>query len=81
MRVFGRRDVGTLADTTSRASDLQEHGIEEFVACQILTFPAFFYGMVVRIRLARFGKRNAPFYNIVIAQARCARSPLTHGRR
>ena len=26
--------------------------------------------MVVRIRLARFGKRNAPFYNIVVAQAR-----------
>ena len=26
--------------------------------------------MVVKIRLARFGKRNAPFYNIVVAQAR-----------
>jgi len=26
--------------------------------------------MVVRIRLARFGKRNAPFYNIVVTQAR-----------
>ena len=26
--------------------------------------------MVVRIRLARFGKRNKPFYNIVVAQAR-----------
>ena len=26
--------------------------------------------MVVKIRLARFGKRNAPFYNIVVAHAR-----------
>jgi small subunit ribosomal protein S16 len=26
--------------------------------------------MVVRIRLARFGKRNNPFYNIVVAHAR-----------
>ncbi|KAL9610220.1 MAG: hypothetical protein Q9167_005069 [Letrouitia subvulpina] len=30
--------------------------------------------MVVRIRLARFGKRNKPFYNIVVAQARSARN-------
>ncbi|KAI4162963.1 MAG: hypothetical protein LQ342_003474 [Letrouitia transgressa] len=30
--------------------------------------------MVVRIRLARFGKRNRPFYNIVVAQARSARN-------
>ncbi|EON64548.1 ribosomal protein S16, mitochondrial [Coniosporium apollinis CBS 100218] len=30
--------------------------------------------MVVRIRLARFGKRNAPFYNIVVAHARTARN-------
>ena len=29
-----------------------------------------YYVMVVKIRLARFGKRNAPFYNIVVAQAR-----------
>lgn len=26
--------------------------------------------MVVKIRLARFGKRHAPFYNIVVAHAR-----------
>jgi len=26
--------------------------------------------MVVKIRLARFGKRHAPFYNIVVANAR-----------
>ncbi|KFY16299.1 hypothetical protein V491_05370 [Pseudogymnoascus sp. VKM F-3775] len=30
--------------------------------------------MVVKIRLARFGKRKAPFYNIVVAQARTARN-------
>ncbi|KAI5924475.1 ribosomal protein S16 domain-containing protein [Camillea tinctor] len=30
--------------------------------------------MVVKIRLARFGRRNAPFYNIVIAHARTARN-------
>ncbi|RDA95368.1 hypothetical protein CP533_3545 [Ophiocordyceps camponoti-saundersi (nom. inval.)] len=30
--------------------------------------------MVVRIRLARFGRRNAPFYNIVVAHARTARN-------
>ncbi|KAL8726961.1 MAG: hypothetical protein Q9166_006382 [cf. Caloplaca sp. 2 TL-2023] len=30
--------------------------------------------MVLKIRLARFGKRNAPFYNIVVAQARTARN-------
>ncbi|RYP68640.1 hypothetical protein DL769_005477 [Monosporascus sp. CRB-8-3] len=30
--------------------------------------------MVVKIRLARFGRRNAPFYNIVVAQARSARN-------
>ncbi|MCJ1247599.1 37S ribosomal protein S16, mitochondrial [Trapelia coarctata] len=30
--------------------------------------------MVVKIRLARFGKTNAPFYNIVVANARTARN-------
>ena len=30
--------------------------------------------MVLKIRLARFGKRNKPFYNIVVAQARSARN-------
>jgi small subunit ribosomal protein S16 len=30
--------------------------------------------MVVKIRLARFGRRNSPFYNIVVAQARTARN-------
>ncbi|KAG9237939.1 ribosomal protein S16, mitochondrial [Amylocarpus encephaloides] len=30
--------------------------------------------MVVKIRLARFGRRKAPFYNIVVAQARSARN-------
>lgn len=31
--------------------------------------------MVVKIRLARFGKRNSPFYNIVVAQARYGAHP------
>lgn len=31
--------------------------------------------MVLKIRLARFGKRNAPFYNIVVAQARYVTLP------
>ncbi|KAI0883916.1 ribosomal protein S16, mitochondrial [Annulohypoxylon maeteangense] len=30
--------------------------------------------MVLKIRLARFGRRNAPFYNIVVAHARTARN-------
>ncbi|KAK2593954.1 37S ribosomal protein S16, mitochondrial [Conoideocrella luteorostrata] len=30
--------------------------------------------MVIKIRLARFGRRNSPFYNIVVAQARTARN-------
>ncbi|KAL5611413.1 hypothetical protein BROUX41_000976 [Berkeleyomyces rouxiae] len=30
--------------------------------------------MVVKIRLARFGRRNQPVYNIVVAQARTARN-------
>ncbi|KAF3936004.1 hypothetical protein ABW20_dc0110121 [Dactylellina cionopaga] len=30
--------------------------------------------MVVRLRLARFGTRNRPLYNIVVAQARTARN-------
>jgi len=30
--------------------------------------------MTIKIRLARFGRRNAPLYNIVIAQARSARN-------
>ncbi|KAI9729871.1 MAG: 37S ribosomal protein S16, mitochondrial [Cirrosporium novae-zelandiae] len=30
--------------------------------------------MVVKIRLARFGKRNKAFYNIVVAHARTARN-------
>ncbi|KOS21109.1 Ribosomal protein S16 [Escovopsis weberi] len=30
--------------------------------------------MVIKIRLARFGRRNAPFYNIVVAHARTARN-------
>lgn len=32
--------------------------------------------MVLKIRLARFGKRNAPFYNIVVAQARFVSHPF-----
>lgn len=32
--------------------------------------------MVVKIRLARFGKRNAPFYNIVVAKDRYINPPL-----
>jgi small subunit ribosomal protein S16 len=31
--------------------------------------------MVLKIRLARFGKRHAPFYNIVVAHARYACNP------
>ena len=31
--------------------------------------------MVLKIRLARFGKRHAPFYNIVVAHARYAHDP------
>ncbi|KAK2748033.1 37S ribosomal protein S16, mitochondrial [Onygenales sp. PD_40] len=30
--------------------------------------------MVVKIRLARFGNRRQPFYNIIVAQARSARN-------
>lgn len=30
--------------------------------------------MVVRIRLARFGRKRQPFYNIVVSQARTARN-------
>jgi len=30
--------------------------------------------MVLKIRLARFGRRHAPFYNIVVAHARTARN-------
>ncbi|ATZ52894.1 Bcmrps16 [Botrytis cinerea B05.10] len=32
--------------------------------------------MVVRIRLARFGRKRQPIYNIVVAQARSARNSL-----
>lgn len=32
--------------------------------------------MVLKIRLARFGKRHKPIYNIVVAQARTARNSL-----
>ena len=32
--------------------------------------------MVLRIRLARFGNKHNPFYNIVVAQARCVISHL-----
>ena len=34
--------------------------------------------MTLKMRLARFGKRNSPFYNIVIQHARCARLPSRH---
>lgn len=38
--------------------------------------------MVVKIRLARFGRRNSPFYNIVIAHARYAQlSTAQHTQR
>ncbi|KAH8662445.1 ribosomal protein S16 domain-containing protein [Xylariales sp. PMI_506] len=30
--------------------------------------------MTIKIRLARFGRRNAPLYNIVVAHARTARN-------
>jgi hypothetical protein len=33
--------------------------------------------MVLRIRLARFGKKHAPFYNIVVAHARYAHPVLS----
>ena len=33
--------------------------------------------MVVKIRLARFGRANSPFYNIVVAHARYD-DPLHH---
>jgi small subunit ribosomal protein S16 len=33
--------------------------------------------MVLRMRLARFGRRNAPFYNIVVSHARYA--PILFG--
>ena len=29
-----------------------------------------FAAMVVKLRLARFGRKNSPFYNIVVAHAR-----------
>ncbi|KAM3438055.1 hypothetical protein MY4824_003502 [Beauveria thailandica] len=32
--------------------------------------------MVIKIRLARFGHRNMPIYNIVVAHARTARNSL-----
>ncbi|QSZ36985.1 hypothetical protein DSL72_009077 [Monilinia vaccinii-corymbosi] len=32
--------------------------------------------MVLRIRLARFGRKREPIYNIVVAQARSARNSL-----
>lgn len=35
-------------------------------------FPRRPDAMVLKIRLARFGRRNAPFYNIVVAHARYA---------
>ena len=45
-----------------------------------LAHPVSIAAMVVKIRLARFGRRNSPFYNIVVAHARYAFSlpePLT----
>ncbi|KAK4663699.1 37S ribosomal protein S16, mitochondrial [Podospora pseudopauciseta] len=38
------------------------------------TRPAQPRNMVVKIRLARFGRTNSPFYNIVVAHARTARN-------
>jgi hypothetical protein len=40
------------------------------------TAPSRTTAMVLRIRLARFGKKHAPFYNIVVAHARYASSIL-----
>ena len=40
----------------------------------ILTNLAKSFHMVVKIRLARFGRRHSPFYNIVVAQDRTARN-------
>ncbi|KAJ5099497.1 Ribosomal protein S16 [Penicillium argentinense] len=36
--------------------------------------------MVLRIRLARFGNKHQPFYNIVVAQARPSTHCAGHGR-
>lgn len=36
----------------------------------------YYTAMVVKIRLARFGRKNAPFYNIVVAQARLVISTI-----
>lgn len=40
-----------------------------------VTFHENQFAMVVKIRLARFGKRNLPFYNIVVAHARYVSPP------
>ncbi|KAK9418963.1 putative Ribosomal protein S16 [Seiridium unicorne] len=46
---------------------------DSFVLNKSLLDP-FHNTMTLKIRLARFGRRNAPFYNIVVAHARTARN-------
>ncbi|KAK8123127.1 ribosomal protein S16 [Apiospora sp. TS-2023a] len=48
--------------------------IEEFEITGCPSTPNPNASMTIKIRLARFGRRNAPFYNIVVAHARTARN-------
>ncbi len=44
--------------------------VRDFTSISWVHLEATTHIMVVKIRLARFGRRRAPFYNIVVAQAR-----------
>ncbi len=69
--------VGTREAVIRRISWSEIH---QSLYCTVL--PEIFANkMVVKIRLARFGRRKAPFYNIVVSHARFVKSPTKDRRR
>jgi len=66
--------MGDQAERDQTAETSKSRDAPAMTAIQQSTVQITHFTMVVKIRLARFGRRKAPFYNIVVAQARTARN-------
>lgn len=67
-----KKTVGDIISRRTANRQKLSHRVSEISNDHLLTAPTIVnpHTMVVKIRLARFGRRKAPFYNIVVAQAR-----------
>ena len=64
------RNMGDQAERDQTAETSKSRDAPAMTAIQQSTVQITHFTMVVKIRLARFGRRKAPFYNIVVAHAR-----------